>query len=141
MLDNRFLTLDLMFSKTDVSFCFASLVKRAVCIRAEKLLGRKISKSNLPGSPDFVYPMKRIAVFLHGCFWHRCPECNFDLLKSNHEYWVRKFARNTERDELVKEELEALGWRVIIIWEHELDEDFRMPTFLRLRRRILTKSD
>lgn len=89
-----------------------------------KLLGKKIRKNNLPGSPDFVYPRKKIAVFLHGCFWHRCPKCNFDLPKSNRDFWARKFKRNIERDKLVKKELKAVGWRVIEIWEHELRKGF-----------------
>lgn len=88
-----------------------------------KLLRKKIHKNSLPGSPDFVYPRKKIAVFVHGCFWHRCPECNFGLPKSNRDFWSRKFRRNIERDELVKKELKAMGWRVIEIWEHELSKD------------------
>lgn len=88
-----------------------------------KLLRKQIRKNNLPGNPDFVYPRKKIAVFVHGCFWHRCPKCNFDLPKTNREFWARKFARNAERDKLVKKELMDMGWRVIEVWEHELRED------------------
>jgi len=97
-----------------------------------RLLGKKIRKNNLPGSPDFVYPRKKIAVFLHGCFWHRCPQCNFDLPKSNRNFWARKFRRNIERDKLVKKELEAMGWRVIEIWEHELRKGFHRRLILKI---------
>lgn len=57
---------------------------------------------------------------LHGCFWHRCPHCNLSLPKSNVEYWVVKFARNVERDEQSRAALEALGWKVHVVWECQL---------------------
>ena len=88
-----------------------------------RLLRKQIHKNNLPGNPDFTYPRKKVAVFLHGCFWHRCPKCNFDLPKTNRDFWARKFSRNVERDKLVKKELRAMGWKVIEVWEHELGED------------------
>jgi DNA mismatch endonuclease (patch repair protein) len=88
-----------------------------------KLLRKRLVKSNLPGSPDFVYPRARLAVFVHGDFWHRCPQCNLALPKRHREFWRRKFARNVERDELVKKELEVLGWRVMVVWGHELRDD------------------
>lgn len=88
-----------------------------------KILRKKIHRNSLPGSPDFVYPRKKIAVFVHGCFWHRCPQCNFDLPKRNRDFWAAKFARNVERDRLVREELEVMGWTAIEVWEHELRKD------------------
>ena len=90
-----------------------------------RLLRRPIKKSNLPGSPDFIYPRKRLAVFVHGCFWHRCPECSLGLPKRNRSFWERKFKRNVERDRLVKRELESMGWRVLVVWEHELKNESR----------------
>jgi len=88
-----------------------------------KLLRKKILKNSLPGSPDFVYPRKKVAVFLHGCFWHRCPHCNFEPPRRNRDFWSRKFERNVERDKLVNQELETMGWRVVEVWEHELRKD------------------
>src|SRR2546427_3279338 len=88
-----------------------------------RLLRRPMSRNDLPGSPDFIYPRKNIAVFVHGCFWHRCPECSFDLPKRNRSFWERKFKRNVERDRLVKRELESMGWRVLVVWEHELKNE------------------
>lgn len=99
------------------------------------LLRKMIRKNDLPGSPDFVYPRKKVAVFLHGCFWHRCPRCNFRLPKTNREFWARKFERNVERDRLVRTELEAMGWRVVEIWEHELKVN---PSEARSRVRAAT---
>lgn len=88
-----------------------------------RLLRKRIQNNSLPGSPDFVYPRKKMAVFVHGCFWHRCPDCNFELPKRNRDFWSQKFGRNVERDRLVKKELEILGWLVVEIWEHELRGD------------------
>jgi DNA mismatch endonuclease, patch repair protein len=85
-----------------------------------KLLRRKLVRSRLPGSPDFVYPRPRLAVFVHGCFWHRCPQEDYSLPKSHTAFWRRKFTRNVERDRLNREELESMGWKVIEIWEHEV---------------------
>jgi DNA mismatch endonuclease (patch repair protein) len=88
-----------------------------------KLLRKKIIKNNLPGTPDFIFKRKKTAVFLHGCFWHRCPQCAFNLPKRNRAFWARKFEQNVERDILVKQELESMGWRVVQVWEHELKQD------------------
>ena len=78
---------------------------------------------NLPGKPDIVFVSHRLAIFVDGCFWHRCPE-HFRMPRTNHEFWKRKIARNVVRDALVNEQLAAAGWRVIRIWEHELRQDF-----------------
>ncbi|MDG6921108.1 MAG: very short patch repair endonuclease [Nitrososphaerota archaeon] len=88
-----------------------------------RLLRKKIMKTGLPGSPDFVYPRSKLAVFVHGCFWHRCPIHAKSLPKVHTAFWRRKFERNKERDRLNREELRSLGWRVIEIWEHEIRED------------------
>jgi DNA mismatch endonuclease (patch repair protein) len=90
-----------------------------------KLLRRKLVRSVLPGRPDLVYPRQKVAVFVNGCFWHRCPVCDLGLPKTNTVFWKRKFARNVERDRLNKNELEDMGWGVLVIWEHELREDPR----------------
>jgi len=74
----------------------------------------------VPGRPDIAYPGRKIAVFINGCFWHRCPKCNLPIPKSNQEFWKAKFRRNVERDRKNINELEALGWKVFVIWECEL---------------------
>ncbi|NLG11059.1 MAG: very short patch repair endonuclease [Coriobacteriaceae bacterium] len=74
----------------------------------------------VPGRPDIAYPGRKIAVFINGCFWHRCPKCNLPIPKSNQEFWKAKFRRNVERDRKNTNELEALGWKVFVIWECEL---------------------
>lgn len=90
-----------------------------------KLLRKKIRVNQLPGKPDFVYTGSKMAVFVHGCFWHRCPTCAFDLPKSNRSFWKKKFEQNVRRDNKVKRQLESLGWSVVEVWEHELRKNPR----------------
>ena len=77
----------------------------------------------VPGRPDICYPGKRLAIFVNGCFWHRCPMCGLPLPKSNTEFWVKKFQRNIERDREKKDLLEKSGWFVITAWECEIKND------------------
>ena len=73
--------------------------------------------------PDIAYPGRMVAIFVHGCFWHRCPKCALGLPKSNVEYWTEKFERNVERDRKKEIELMELGWRVCTLWECGIDEN------------------
>jgi DNA mismatch endonuclease (patch repair protein) len=73
--------------------------------------------------PDIVFTRPRVAVFLHGCFWHRCPTCRYPLPKSHRDFWVAKFRRNRARDRMKRRILERAGWRVVEVWEHELGDD------------------
>jgi len=80
----------------------------------------RLHRRDLPGSPDVVFPRKKIALFVHGCFWHRHEGCRLSYNpKSNVEFWQAKFKINVARDARAKDELECLGWRVAIIWECE----------------------
>lgn len=75
---------------------------------------------NLPGKPDIVFPSKKIAIFVHGCFWHRHAGCNYAYVpKSRTEFWQNKFSRNVRNDFDVQNRLIESGWKVIIIWECE----------------------
>ena len=71
--------------------------------------------------PDIAYPGKKVAIFVHGCFWHRCPRCALALPKSNVEYWSGKFERNVERDRMKEAALLNLGWKVHTIWECDVE--------------------
>jgi DNA mismatch endonuclease (patch repair protein) len=73
----------------------------------------------LPGTPDFVFPRARLAVFVDGCFWHLCPKCT-SLPRTNAVYWRHKLFKNRARDKYLTAELKRRGWRVLRIWEHEL---------------------
>ena len=70
--------------------------------------------------PDITYPSRKLAIFVHGCFWHRCPRCAMGLPKSNVEYWTEKFERNVARDRKKEDCLVRLGWDVHTIWECEI---------------------
>ena len=76
-----------------------------------------------PGRPDIAYPGRRVAIFVHGCYWHHCPRCYPDLPKSNPEFWARKFELNRERDARTRQDLESIGWTVIEAWECETRAD------------------
>jgi DNA mismatch endonuclease (patch repair protein) len=71
--------------------------------------------------PDITYPGRRISIFVHGCFWHRCPRCALELPKTNLEYWSKKFELNVERDRRKEQKLLEMGWKVYTIWECALN--------------------
>lgn len=84
----------------------------------------RLHRRDLPGSPDLVFPKYRLAVFVHGCFWHRHPGCRkASQPKSRSEYWREKFEANVARDSRVQAELGASGWLVVTIWECEAKGD------------------
>jgi DNA mismatch endonuclease (patch repair protein) len=74
---------------------------------------------NILGKPDIVFPKKKIAIFIDGCFWHKCPIC-FVKPKTRTEFWMKKIESNVKRDKIVKETLEKEGWIVLRFWEHEV---------------------
>lgn len=73
--------------------------------------------------PDLVFTRQRVAVFVHGCFWHRCPVCRHPIPKSHRAFWLAKLRRNRQRDRLKRSLLERAGWRVAEVWEHEIRDD------------------
>ena len=83
----------------------------------------RLHRKDLPGSPDIVMPGRRLALFVHGCFWHGhdCPR-GARTPKANRDYWTAKVGRNRVRDLRVQGELAARGWRVETIWECELKD-------------------
>lgn len=85
--------------------------------------GYRLHWEKVPGRPDICYPGKKIAVFVNGCFWHRCPYCDPPMPKPNIEFWEKKFSNNTKRDKRKTEELEAIGWTVLFIWECQINDN------------------
>ena len=78
----------------------------------------RLHRRNLPGRPDLVFPRHRLAVFVHGCFWHQHQGCRFaHIPKSRVSFWTGKFAANVARDKRNIAALRGLGWRVLVIWE------------------------
>lgn len=90
----------------------------------------------LPGCPDIVLPKYQTVIFVNGCFWHKhdCPR--FVWPSSNQDYWRPKILRNVERDQLSRQELEALGWKVIVVWECELKKKVRDTRLAELEAEI-----
>ena len=82
--------------------------------------GYRLNWKHVPGRPDIAFVGKKIAIFVHGCYWHRCPECDLPLPKSNTKFWKEKFDRNIFRDKKKKRELTHLGWNVLEFWECEI---------------------
>lgn len=80
---------------------------------------QRLTGHKLAGSPDLVFPRARLVVFVDGCFWHGCP-VHYTAPDDNREYWSCKLSRNKRRDEIVNAELQATGWKVVRVWEHEL---------------------
>jgi DNA mismatch endonuclease, patch repair protein len=91
----------------------------------------RLNRADLPGKPDIVLPGRRLAIFVHGCFWHG-HDCarGARVPKANRDYWLGKVGRNRARDIAARAALEAQGWRVETIWECELRD---MPA---LRQRV-----
>ena len=95
----------------------------------------RLHRKDLPGSPDVVLPGRRLALFVHGCFWHG-HDCarGARVPKQNRDYWLGKVARNRARDAASREALETMGWRVETLWECELKDaaalEARLQAFL-----------
>ena len=89
----------------------------------EGIKGYRLNYKKIKGRPDIVFVSKKTAIFVHGCFWHRCPKCNYPMPKTNSKFWREKFEKNVKRDSLKTEQLEALGWKVVTVWECEIKED------------------
>ena len=77
----------------------------------------RLHRGDLPGKPDLVFPSRRKAVFVHGCFWHghKCAR-GARIPKNNREYWIRKIAANRARDKTNPAKLRELGWKSMIIF-------------------------
>nr|WP_318533562.1 very short patch repair endonuclease [Pseudomonas cichorii] len=78
----------------------------------------RLHRKDLPGKPDIVLPKYRLAIFVHGCFWHRHEGCFYCSIPSTREeFWSEKFKSNVVRDSKNVRRLIGAGWRVLVIWE------------------------
>jgi DNA mismatch endonuclease (patch repair protein) len=91
----------------------------------------RLHRRGLPGSPDIVLPRHRVAIFVHGCFWHRHPRCRFAYTpKSRLEFWSRKFEENKARDRRARRALRRQGWRVLTVWECQTEKPAALAEYL-----------
>ena len=97
----------------------------------------RLQRTDLPGKPDLVFPSRRLAVFVHGCFWHG-HDCarGSRVPKSNRAYWTAKIGRNRARDARVAAELQDLGWRACVLWECETRPRDGLPALIRERLQL-----
>jgi DNA mismatch endonuclease Vsr len=93
---------------------------RALLIRAG-IRGWKVHPPGLPGKPDFLFLESRLVVFVDGCYWHGCPMCGH-IPRINKPYWKAKIERNQQRDRLNTTRLQEAGFRILRLWEHELEQ-------------------
>lgn len=93
----------------------------------------RLHSKHLPGRPDIVLPRYKAAIFVHGCFWHSHGGCKTaHIPSSNQDYWINKLNRNMARDAEHQQKLQALGWRVLIVWECELKKPCAQATLEKL---------
>ena len=87
--------------------------------------GYRLHWKKVPGRPEIAFPGKRIAVFVNGCFWHRCPYCKPAQPKSHLDFWNNKFENNIKRDNEKLTLLKNAGWKIIVIWECQVKNDLQ----------------
>lgn len=94
----------------------------------------RLHPRHLPGVPDLLLPKYHTVIFVHGCFWHQHPGCRYATMpKNNAEFWQAKLASNVERDLKVISKLKVDGWRVVVIWECEINEQRLTQLVVQLR--------
>lgn len=87
----------------------------------------RLHAADLPGRPDLIFPGRRKAIFVHGCFWHRHNHCILARVpKSRPEFWLPKLEKNKARDTANRRALTRLGWSSMVIWECELRNPIRI---------------
>lgn len=86
----------------------------------ENIRGYRLNWKKAVGRPDIAFPKQKIAIFVNGCFWHRCPYCKPRLPKTHRNFWEQKFAKNKSRDKEKVATLRKDGWRVLTIWECQI---------------------
>lgn len=85
--------------------------------------GYRIHRSDIPGRPDISFGVPRVAIFVNGCYWHRCPHCRLPLPKTHASFWLRKLETNVRRDAENSASLEERGWISLTIRECEIRGD------------------
>ena len=88
----------------------------------------RLHRKDLPGNPDIVLPGRKVAIFVHGCFWHAHQGCKLAKLPSTRpEFWREKLGRNVARDAAAVSTLRLQGWRVLLVWECFIRQQRELP--------------
>lgn len=91
----------------------------------------RLHRKDIPGKPDIVMPGRKIAIFVHGCYWHRHPGCKYATIpKSSTDFWQEKFKSNIARDKKVAKQIKEIGWRRLVIWECETKEEQQIQNII-----------
>lgn len=85
--------------------------------------GYRLHWRKAPGTPDISFPGKKIAIFVNGCFWHRCPYCHPSLPKAHTRFWTEKFDNNRTRDTQKLRLLRQQCWDALVLWECQINND------------------
>ncbi|MCB9168970.1 MAG: very short patch repair endonuclease [Flavobacteriales bacterium] len=85
--------------------------------------GYRLHYAKVPGRPDIAFVGRKVAVFVHGCFWHGCPYCRPARPRTHRRFWNEKLDRNKDRDKRKARTLRQAGWLVVTIWECRLKKD------------------
>jgi DNA mismatch endonuclease (patch repair protein) len=118
-----------VLTKKQRSYCMSRIKSRDTVI--EKSFRRSLRKAGLQGyrtkakiigRPDIYFPSKKFAVFIDGCFWHKCPIC-YKKPKTNVEFWCNKIENNKKRDEKVNATLKKAGVKILRLWEHTIKKN------------------
>lgn len=96
-------------------------LRKALWVQGKR--GYRLHKKQLPGRPDIAFSKKKVAIFVNGCFWHRCPYCKLKTPGTNRAFWAEKFKKNRARDKKKVAALQKEGWRVYVVWECKLERD------------------
>ncbi|WP_068247337.1 very short patch repair endonuclease [Hydrotalea flava] len=102
----------------------------------------RLHDKRLPGKPDIVLPKMKVAVFIHGCFWHGHTNCRYFVLpKTRTEWWLKKIERNKQLDSENLLKLKDAGWKVFTIFECKLKPNLRAKTLENLVKKLKTISE
>lgn len=97
----------------------------------------RIHRKDLPGKPDIVFSKYKTVIFVHGCFWHYHKDCREGRIPStNSKFWEEKLSKNIQRDEKHQLKLKELGWKVIVVWECEINKNLNTESFKEILRTI-----
>lgn len=119
-----------VLSKKQRSYCMSQVKSKntkledifRIYILSRGIKGYRIGKKNIVGKPDLYFGKYKVAVFIDGCFWHKCPVC-LSIPSSNSKFWEEKLAKNLARDKKVNDTLRSAGIKVVRLWGHEIKKD------------------